>query len=252
MLRIPKHMNNLLNPLVKTALAVMVLLGVFLLVQINHVWNTATTTNTVSFSGQGKVMAKPDIAMVSATVLTQSSNSKTAQDQNTAKSNAVTEYLKGQGIEEKDIKTTGYNIYPQYSYPAYGGQGTITGYQVTQSFQVKVRDLGKLSTILGGLVSAGANQVDNLGLQVENPETLKAQARQMAIDDAKKKAQELKGQVGISLGRIVNFAEGYNGYPVPMYGAAMDARGMGGGGGPVISGGENEIIVDVTITYQIK
>ena len=242
-------MNNIpIKQLAWLGGAVLVLLGIFLLVEINHVWSTAATTNTVSFNGQGKVSAKPDVAMISATVLTQSPNSRTAQDQNTQRSDAVTNFLKAQGIDEKDIKTTGYNIYPQYRYD--GGPGTITGYQVTQSFQIKLRELDKISALLSGLVSAGANQVDNLGLQIENPEQLRKEAREKAITDAKKKAGELEDQINIKLGRLVNFSENTGGgYPIPMYDRATVGV---GGGGPTISPGENEIIVDVSLTYQIK
>src|SRR3989344_7573784 len=195
------------KPLVWSGSLVLVILALFLLVEINQVSNTATTTNTVSFSGEGKITAKPDIAIISASILTQAIDSKSAQDSNSTKSNAVDSFLKKQGITEKDIKTSGYNITPQYKYPPYGGQATITGYQVSQSYEIKVRDLTKISTILSGLVTAGANQVNNLGLQIENPDALKSQARQLAIDDAKKKSNELEKQVGVRLVQILNFVE---------------------------------------------
>lgn len=245
-------MCGMFKPLIWSGSLVMILLAVFLLVEINQVSNTAATTNTVSFSGEGKVTAKPDIAIISASIVTQAVDSKTAQDANSTKSNAADSFLKKQGIADKDIKTSGYNVTPQYKYPPYGGQATITSYQVTQSYEIKVRDLTKISAVLSGLVSAGANQVNNLGLQIENPDALKSQARQLAIDNAKIKAAELEKQVGISLGKIVNFVEGSNGYPVPMY---YDSKvgGLGGGGpAPTISTGENEVTVNVTITYQIK
>ena len=239
------------KPLVWSGSLVLVILALFLLVEINQVSNTATTTNTVSFSGEGKITAKPGIAIISASILTQAVDSKSAQDSNSTKSNAVDSFLKKQGITEKDIKTSGYNITPQYKYPPYGGQATITGYQVSQSYEIKVRDLTKISTILSGLVTAGANQVNNLGLQIENPDALKSQARQLAIDNAKKKATELEKQVGISLGKIINFVEGSDGYPAPMY--ELKSSGMGGGGPePTISTGENDVVVNVTITFQIK
>lgn len=238
--------------LVWVGMVVLAIFGVFLLVEINHVWSTAATTNTVSFSGEGKVSAKPDIAVVSASILTQSADSKSAQDDNSKKSKAVSDFLKKQGIDDKDIKTSNYNISPQYKYPPYGGQPTITGYQVSQSYEIKVRNLEKISTILDGLVSAGANQVNNLGLQVENPDKLQAEARQKAIDTAKKKANALESQVGIRLGRIVNFVENSGGYPVPMMYGIKDI-GMGGSRPePTIETGENDITIDVTITYQIK
>ena len=245
-------MNNYYKYLTWSGTAVLVVLTVFILVSINKVWNTAATTNTVSFSGEGRVVSKPDIAKVNLSIVTNALTSKIAQDENSNKSKAVTDYLKKQNIDDKDIKTTGYNIYPQYKYPQYGGQPTITGYQVNQTMEVKVRDLDKVSNILDGVVSAGANVVNQLSFEIDNPEALKAEARTKAIADAKKKANELKSQVGISLGKIVNFSENTGGYPIPVYFDAQ-IKGMGGGdGGPSVPTGENEITVNVIITYQIK
>lgn len=259
--------------LVWAGTAVLVALVIFLLTMINHIANTATNTNTISFSGEGKVFAVPDIAAISFSILTEATTSKAAQNSNSTKSKQIVDFLKSQNIEDKDIKTTGYNIYPQYSYPLptgrqvdpvplkaesvsypdyYPGSPKITGYQVNQSFEVKVRDLEKISTILDGLVSAGANQVNNLGFKVDNEEELKEQARELAIKDAKEKAKTLKKQLGISLGKIIGYNEG--GY-YPVYFKAESVNyGVGGVSdeGPSVPAGENEIVVNVTITYQVK
>lgn len=254
-----------MNKLQKTILywsaaALVVIFAVFLLVSISQKLNTATTTNTVSFSGEGKVLAKPDIATVEFSIITEATTSKTAQDDNSKKSQKVTDFLNKQDIEDKDVKTTSYNIYPKYSYPGpviynqfpeRSNEPKIVGYQVTQSFQVKVRDFDKLSGIVDGLVSVGVNNVNNLGFSVEDPEKLKSEARAKAIADAKKKAAELKNQIGIRLGKIVNFSEGFGGYPVPYYLEAKSGGGVGGDG-PSLPPGENEISVSVTLTYQIK
>lgn len=244
-------MNNNYKYLIWSGTAVMVILAIFLLASTDKIINTAATTNTVSFSGEGKVTAKPDIAVISASIVTEAATSKAAQDDNSKKSNQITDFLEKQDIEDKDIKTTGYNIYPQYNYRTPKPQ--ITGYQVTQSLEIKVRNLDNVSAVLDGLVTAGANQVSNLGLQVDNPEKLKDEARAKAIEDAKDKADVLKKQVGIKLGKIVGFSENTGGYPVPMY----ELKGMGMGGGdassvPSIPTGENEIVINVMITYQIK
>ncbi len=234
------------------SVALAALVGIFLLVTINQAANTATTTNTVSFSGEGKVLAKPDVAIVDLSIITEAETSKAAQDENSRKSKAVTEFLKKQGVDEKDIKTTGYNIYPQYRYPD-REKPQISGYQVNQMTQVKVRDLDKTDVILDGIVTAGANQVNNFQLTVDEPEKLKTEARKKAIEAAEEKASTLKKQLGIHLGRIVNFSENGNGYyPTPMYESSYKGMGIGGGGGPAISAGENEITVTVSITYQIK
>ncbi|MBI2068895.1 MAG: SIMPL domain-containing protein [Candidatus Yanofskybacteria bacterium] len=246
-------MNNNYKYLVWSGTAVLVILGVFLLVSTNKTWNTATTTNTVSFSGEGKVITKPNIAKIQLSIVTDALTSKAAQDDNSKKSKAVTDYLKKQDIDDKDIKTTSYNIYPQYKYPRYGGQPTITGYQVNQSMEVKVRDLDKVSNILDGVVAAGTNQVNSLSFEIDDPEALKADARKKAIADAKKKAEELEDQLGIDLGKIVNFSENTGGYPIPIY-VELKADGRGGMGGdsPSVPTGENEIVVNVSLTYQIK
>ena len=230
-----------------------VILAVFFLVSINQKLNTATTANTVSFSGEGKVLAKPDVAVIDFSIVTEATTSKAAQDTNSEKSNKVTDFLKKQKIEDKDIKTTSYNIYPQYEYPRYGGVPKIKGYQVSQTIEIKIRNLDNVSLVLDGVVTAGANQIGNLNFKIDDPEKLKAEARTKAIADAKKKAGELKDQVGIKLGKIVNFSEGVMGYPVPMYESSMLGKGGGvGGGGPSVPSGESEITVNVMITYQIK
>lgn len=254
-------MNKLQKTILYWLLAVLaVIFAVFLLVSINQKLNTATTTNTVSFSGEGKVLAKPDIAMVEFSIITEAVTSKTAQDDNSMKSQKVTDFLKKQSIEEKDIKTISYNIYPKYSYPSpviynqfpeRSNEPKIIGYQVTQSFQVKVRDFDKLSGIVDGLVSVGVNNVNNLGFLVEDPEKLKSEARTKAVADAKKKADELKNQIGIRLGKIINFSEGFGGYPGSYFLEAKSGGGVGGDG-PSLPPGENEITVNVTLTYQIK
>lgn len=243
-----------------------VVLAIFFLVSIDQKLNTATTTNTVSFSGQGKVFAKPDIATLDFSVFTEAATSKAAQDANSKKSQQITDFLKKQNIDEKDVKTTYYNIYPKYSYyppviyderqvqaypmPTEPPEPKIVGYQVTQGFQVKVRDFDKLSEVVDGLVANGVNNVNNLGFSIEDPEKLRAEARTLAIADAKEKADELKGKIGIKLGKIVNFYEDIYGYQF--------ADGRGGGiealpaKGPSLPPGENEITVSVTLTYQIK
>ena len=223
-----------------------------LLALTDRTLNTATTTNTVSFSGTGSVVAKPDIAIVSVTILTEGGTSKAAQDDNSRKSQAVVKFLEDEGVEERDIKTSGYNVNPRYTYPR-GGTPRIDGYQVRQSIEVKIRDLDNADTILDGVVSAGANQVSGLNLTIDDPEGLQEEARAKAIADAKEKAKNLEKQLGISLGRIINFTEGHDGGIVQFRSLEADALDIGGAElAPKISIGENEIFSNVTITWQIK
>jgi|SRR3989338_6037557 len=236
--------------------ALMVMLIITMFSVIGFFGKANATANTVVFSGEGKVSALPDIATVEFSIVTDGATSTDAQNKNSVKSKAVADFLKKQGVEDKDINPNGYNIYPQYYYPQAGNvdkSPSITSYQVTQGFRVKIRNLDKASAIVDGLVKAGVNQVNNLQFEIENPEKLKAEARSKAIADAKQRADELKGQIGIKLGRIVNFSENIGGYPIYNYDKTTMLEGRGGGFvGPTLPTGENEIIVSVSITYQIK
>lgn len=247
---IANHMNN--RPLLWSATGVLIVLALFLIVSIDQKLNTAPSTNTVTFSGEGKVIVAPDVAKVDLSIVTNASTSKAAQDQNSQRSKALVDFLKKQGVEDKDIKTVGYNIYPQYSYRPEDAP-RVTGYQVSQTVQVKVRKLDSVNTILDGAVAAGANQVNSLVFAIDDEQAAREQARELAIKDAQKKADVLEGQLGIRLGRVVSFSENVGGYPPILYAdKMMEGRGMGGGGGPSVPVGENEIVVNVVLVYQVK
>ncbi len=208
----------------------------------------------LSVTGEGKVAAKPDIALLSATVATERSTVSAAQTENTVASDRVMRFLRDTGVEERDVKTTNYSIYPQYYYPE-NRRPEITGYQVRNSFEIKVRDLAKIDDILGGIVTAGANEVGNVSFIIEDPDKLKAEARKLAIAMAKEKAKTLAGDLRVRLKRIAGFAESDGSFPPPVpYYMKETALGRGGGGdfGPELSGGEQEIRVSVTITYDFS
>jgi hypothetical protein len=234
-------------------LSVLAVVGaIFLLAQTKKTLDTATTTNTVSFSGQGSVVTRPDIAVVEVTILTEAPTSQVAQEDNSERSQKVVTFLEGQDIAEEDIRTSSYTINPRYTFPR-NGTPVITGYQVRQSLTVKIRDLDQVGAILEGVISAGANEVGGVNLTIDDPEELRQEARAKAIADAKKKARALEDQLDINLGRIIGFSEGgFGGSPV-FRAMEADAIGIGGDGAtPSIPVGENEIVVQVTLTWQIK
>jgi uncharacterized protein YggE len=230
---------------------VLALSAVWLWNGIEEMQRSSSASETISVQGKGTVKASPDIAVADIAISVEGATAKGAQDQANVKSNAVVDYLKKTGIKDADIKTSGYNIYPQYDYN--NGSSRIRGYQVTQSLTVKIRDMDKANTVVDGVVTAGANQVNSLRFEVYQPDLLKSEARKMAIDDANKKADELRDQLHIGLGKIVSFSESGDYVPPIMYG-------MGGGAmakdvsvrAPDLPAGENDIVVNVTITYQIR
>ena len=220
-----------------------------------------TKAASITVSGSGKISAKPDIAAFSFSVDEQAATAKEAQVKAAALTNKAIAYLKNQGIEDKDIKTEGYNSNPRYEYrnqacpvnlPCPSNQ-VLVGYEVTQSVQVKVRKTNNAGAVLAGLTQVGVKNIGGLSLTLDNPDVITGQARQKAIDDAKAKAGVLASQLGVQLVRITDFQEGNNNRPI-MYASkgmvpqmATDAAVA-----PQIPTGENDYTSNVTITYEIR
>jgi len=213
--------------------------------------------NTITVSGKGEIMIKPDIATVSFGVVKQGVDVATAQKDSATKMEAVLKVLKDNGIEDKDIKTTNYNIYPKYEYSnsltyPYGRQ-ILVGYEISQTVSVKIRDLEKAGSILSGVGSAGATNISNLVFSVDDEVAVKNQARDLAINDAKDQAKDLAKKLGVRLVGITSFSENGD-YPI-YYGMEKSSMAFGMGGdavAPRIPVGENTIISQIYITYEIK
>ena len=210
---------------------------------------------TITVNDSAEIYAKPDLAMTTASVVSEGKTVALALKDNTDKINKITDFLKAQKIEDKDLKTTSFNIYPRYEYPAPSYKRIFVGYEVRQSLLIKIRNLENVGPIIEGVTIAGANEMTDLQFTVDKPEVLKNQARQEAIQKAKQKAQELASQLGVSLVRVSGFSEN-NGSFVPQPYYSMDSKVMGIGGGgesaPQIQIGENKIEVSVSITYEIN
>ncbi|OGZ33448.1 MAG: hypothetical protein A2174_01320 [Candidatus Portnoybacteria bacterium RBG_13_41_18] len=206
--------------------------------------------NSITISGLGKIEAKPDIGVVSLGVVSQGATVSPAQIDNTEKMNKIVQAMKDLGIDEKDLKTANYSIYPRYNYES--GKQNIIGYEVSQSLEVKIRDLNKASSILGKAAELGANQVGSLSFTFDDPEGLKVEAREKAIKNAREKATTLANQLEVDLVRIINFSESSNGYEPPVYYSTKELGIGGGGATPDVQVGQNEITANVSITYEIQ
>ncbi|HHE76908.1 MAG TPA: SIMPL domain-containing protein [Candidatus Parcubacteria bacterium] len=213
--------------------------------------------NTISVSGKGEVYVKPDLAVATFSVVTEKKTVAEAVNENAEKMNAVIDFMKQQGIKDRDLKTANFSIYPRYEwrkgadfYPQ--GKRVLVGYEVNQSLQAKIRDMAKIGSILKGAADKGANSVGDLRFTVDEPEKVKSEARKRAIQEAKNKAEEIASQLGVRLVRITGFNE--SSVPPRYYGLEKSAVGMGGGESlqPQIETGENKIEVNVTITYEIR
>lgn len=221
--------------------------------------------NVITVTGEGKVSAAPDLASVSFTVSEDATTASQAQDAAAKKMNVALALLKDLKIADKDIKTGSYSVYPRYSNPTPcyytdvyrpcpATESKIIGYTASQTVDVKVRNLDDVGNVMSKLGDAGISNLYGPNFTIEDEDGLRADARKEAIEKAKEQARELASQLGVRLVRIVSYSEGGY-YPGP-YLKAMDsvAYGMGGAesSAPSIPAGENEIVTNVTITYEIR
>lgn len=232
----------------------LILLSVSLIVWLGIDINNrlGESENVITVSATSEVYAKPDLALTTFSVVTEAKTVGGAMQENTANMNAVIAFVKTQGVEDKDLKTANFNISPHYEWYDEGRRRVLAGYEVSQSLQVKMRDLTKVGDIIQGATTAGANDVGNLQFTIDNEDALKEEARDKAIEEAKIKAKTLAKELDIRLVKIISFSESGN-FPVPYYTASSkETLGMGGAVAPDIQTGENKISVSVSLTYQIK
>lgn len=225
----------------------------------NKIGEIPEVKNTITISASGEVFAKPDLAITNFSVVTEAKTVGQALAENTQKMNAVISSIKNEGALDKDLKTTSFNIFPRYEfqkaepelYPYPPGKRVLVGYEVSQSLQVKIRDLTKVGRVIEKAAAAGANQVGDLQFTIDKEDDFKSQARKQAIDKAKVKAKELTDSLGVRLGRVTSFSEGFSG-PIFFGLKEMMAAPTPAPGVPQIETGENKIEVQVTINYEIK
>ncbi|MDP2943987.1 MAG: SIMPL domain-containing protein [bacterium] len=208
-----------------------------------------------SVTGSGTVYAKADIANLEVGLKT--GTKKTAAEattDSTKKMNAIIEAVKALGIEEKDIKTSGYSLNPVYNWTEGKGQ-ELVGYEVSQNVALKIRDLNKIGDVIAKTTAQGANQIGNISFTIDDEYELRNQARELAIAKAKEKAMMIAEQSGMKLGEIksVYESDAYVG-PIMYSNAKLD---MGAGvsaelSAPSIQSGQNEIKVEATLVYEVK
>ncbi|MFA6514239.1 MAG: SIMPL domain-containing protein [Patescibacteria group bacterium] len=221
--------------------------------------NRTQAQDRFSVNGSGTVYAKADIA--SLTVGLKTEIKKTAADatkESTDKMNKIVAEVKKLGVEDKDIKTTDYRLSPSYNWTDKEGQ-KLVGYEVSQNVTLKIRDLNKIGDIISKTTETGANQVGNINFTIDDEYELKNQARGLAIEKAKEKAEMIAKESGMKLGKITGVYENSASYPPVMFdysNAKMELSAVAGQGGgiaaPSIEAGQNEVKVEVTLTYEVK
>ncbi|MBI5466343.1 MAG: SIMPL domain-containing protein [Candidatus Kerfeldbacteria bacterium] len=220
---------------------------------LNHWQRPISTNDTIAVTAEGKVTAIPDVGLISLAVESRGLKVNDIQANNTRKINDIMTYLKGLGVDKKDLRTTQYNLAPVYSYDPKTGKQNLDGYSLNQTVEVKIRQLDKVGDVLAGSLERGANQVGQLSFTIDDPDKLQQEARLQAIAKARAKAEDLARAAGVTLGKVRSFSENVSSpAPYPMYyardmmlGAESKAQ------APQIEAGSQDVIVNVSLSFEI-
>ena len=203
----------------------------------------------LSVSASADVKRAPDVASIGAGVVTQAADANAAMRANAEQMQKVMAAIRAAGIADKDIRTSGINLSPQYRY-AENQPPAITGYQASNNVDLKVRDLGKLGKVLDALVASGANQVNGPSFEIDQPDAVQDEARRAALDKAQARAQMYAKSLGLQVRRIVSISEG-GGFNPPMPMPMVRMAAMAKDAGTEVSPGENTVGASIDVVFEL-
>lgn len=212
----------------------------------------APAEDTITVYGQGIVYINPDIAYITFGYENTDTNPKKAQDDNALQMEKLIAAVKASGIVDTDIQTSQYNVYQEYDYT--GNTKTIKGYRVTNTIQVKVRDVAKAGDTIEAAYNAGANLFNGIAFDIIDRQETYLNALDIALGRAEEKALKLASASGRRIAGVVSITEspssssGYTPYSNFVYSSALAMADSSG----AISSGELQITAVVSVTYNLN
>ena len=199
-------------------------------------------------TGSGTVYGEPDMALLELGVDITDENVSAASDEADRTVRAVIAALSAAGVAEKDIRTASYNVWREDRYDS-NNAPTIPLYHVSNTLNITVRDVSKVGDLLAASLEAGANTVNNVQYTFANPDVLARQARELAMQDALAKAQQLADLAGVTLGPVVMISDtsGGGGPAMP-----VEARYSVADASVPVSGGQLSVSISVAVRYGIE
>jgi uncharacterized protein YggE len=197
----------------------------------------------------GEVSRVPDIARITAGVVTTAPTATAALAQNANQMASVRAALKRAGIADRDIQTSSINLYPDYRQEPNGGNPRITGYRASNDVSVRFRDIASAGSILDALVAQGANQINGPMLTIDKPQQALDEARVAAIAAARTRAELYARTIGKRVGRIISISEAGAMMPMPV----ERMRGMvASAASSVIEPGEQAVSVSLSVSFELE
>lgn len=205
----------------------------------------------INVSGEGKIKVTPDQAAISISVETKGAKATDVKKENDTKIDAVLKYIKKMNIAKEDFQSQRINLYPNYDY-----EKKKSNYMATQTVVVLLKDLNKYDVLMDGLVDLGINRIDNVEFKSSKMEALQTDARKLAIQNAKAKAEDFVSVLNQKVGKAMTISDNSQTYypPRPMYEMKAMAMADGGGGAPreTLATGEIELVVNVSVSFVLE
>lgn len=205
---------------------------------------------TITVTANTTVQAEPDLADLDFAVSTQGADIKAAQSENAKIADEVIKQIKDFGINEKNIKTSDYSIYPQYNYDNPEGT-TITGYNLYNTMTVSGIPIKDTGALIEACTAAGINEINNISYHISNYDEIYNEAMEKALTEAKEKAEHMAKASGKTLGDIKaineNAQDNYLGYT----GLRANLDSAKESGDLTVMPGLSDVTADITVTYYL-
>jgi hypothetical protein len=199
----------------------------------------------------GEVTRVPDVAIISAGVVSRSPTASAALQETAARIDRVLAALKRAGVADRDVQTSNVNLNAEYRYPE-NQAPQLVGYTATNSVTIRFRDIRSTGKILDALVNQGANQISGPSLVVDKPEAALDEARSKAIAIGRERAEIYARSLGMRVARVVSVNESGGSYPapppMPMYARAEAAQAAD----TRIVPGEQKLQVNLAMTFELQ
>lgn len=204
----------------------------------------------ISVSGTGSVFGEPDVAILTLGVEAQADSVGEARAMAAEAMDAMLTVLKDGGVEDSDIQTSRFSVEPRYNFR--DGEQELIGFFVNNLVTVKIRDIDETGTLIDDVVEAGGDltRVQNLRFTIDDPEELQQEARRLAMENAKSKAETLAEAAGVDLGAPRSISES-GGARALTFRADVFAADEATGASTSIEAGELEVQIQVQVVYGL-
>ena len=205
----------------------------------------------VNVSGEGKVKIEPDQALITISVETKGNDAVSVKKDNDKKMDAVLKLIKKANIAKEDFQTQRVSLNPNYDY-----EKKKNYFLASQTVQILLKDLSKYDELMAGTVDAGINRINNVEFKTSKLLQLQSDARKLAIEDAKTKAEDFVSVLGQKVGKAITISDNSAGYnPQPILYRAMKSEAMAmndGAQNETLALGEIEIVVNVGVSFILE